>query len=108
MKCPMRACSSVSSKPFPGRISSGSFGSEPGNGQLGAGPKVQRSLSPFEDLSSLGFLKFVFSNRLKFSSRVFILVQGSEFRSELDKFVRRVLRISTHDRKARNGKNVSY
>lgn len=83
MKCPMRACSSVSSKPFPGRKSSGSFGSEPRNCRLGAGPEVQRSLSPFEDLSSLGFLKFVFSSRLKFSLRVFILVQGSELNQNL-------------------------
>lgn len=33
---------------------------------------------------------------------------GPEFRSELDKFIHGVFKISTANRKARNGKNVSH
>ena len=33
---------------------------------------------------------------------------GPEFRSELDKFIHGVFKVSTPNRKARNGKNVSH
>lgn len=106
MKCSVRTCSSVYSKPFPWRKLSGDWEwtSEWAVGWAKAFRSGGACHTHFEDLSSSNF----FVGPWEGGSRCLAGVHsGPEFRSELDKFIHGVFKISTPNRKARNGKNVS-